>query len=925
MNKIFKKFFDIRQGEHQIAILMFIQIFLIISSFTVLKAVRDAVFLAKFSANEIPYLYILIAVIVGFVAYVYSEFSTKFHLVKFILATNLILVGLLVSLFLLMKFYPLSFLPFVLYLLSAIFGILTNAQFWLFANFIYNPREAKRLFSFIGTGAIAGGIFGGQFAQQGADFLGTENLLLLCSGLVFISSALTKLTAKVLEKNDFILIKPETEKTKVIRNSSPIKLILGSKYLSLISGIIFMTIMVSTFADFQFKVIAKENFLTEDTLTHFFGLFYTYLGIVSLIFQILFTSPILRKYGIGISAMILPIAMFLGSTFTIFEASILVGVYLKGSEGVFGNSINKSVMELFFMPVNEAVKKRVKAFIEMFIDRSATGIAGIFLLFLVSFLDLTISHIAWFSLSFVGIWLTLIWYAKKEYLKALQKTFERKEIDPEIVLNVEDSAGLELVKKTFRNGTEKQILYLISIMNDDEKINLNEVFSELLENESPAIRYEAISFLSSQNEPKLLSKIEPFLNDSDPKIVAEAICFTLRNSDKQRDLIEKRLQNENDVKFLLAYFLFAVKHKQLDSKSISKYIQKFETLLDPSSNEAISGQLEIAKIIGDIDKDSPLFRLIPNFLNNPNLEVARKALENVGKSRNTDLIPILIEKLSNVKLRKEAAKALSEYGDEVIDILLKYLNDTNSSITLRRNIPFVLRRFETQEAVDKVLKNLGQSDSLVEYRLIKAVNKIKAKKPEIIFDNKLVEEAIIEKAEKYYKLLVLEKGIKLLPSSYKAKAITKKAVIEKQDLTFEEIFRLLGLKFDLLRMRSTFSGLKSKDKRIRANALEFIDTFLTGQKIKPIIFPIFLGDEISINTKLSNIKNHLEVESKLTSTTIFVNSMIEFKDTWLIILSLDIIGKLRLLDLAENLQKILVNQPISIQKIGRQTFEELKS
>lgn len=923
MNKIFKRFFDIRQGEHQIAILMFIQIFLIIASFTVLKAVRDAIFLAKFSASDIPYLYVLIAIIVGLVAYVYSEFSTRFHLVRFILATNLILAALLVVLFLLIKFYPLSFLPFALYLLSAIFGILTNAQFWLFANFIYNSREAKRIFSFIGTGAIAGGILGGQFAEQGAGFFGTENLLLLSGILVFVSSALTKLTAKILEKNDFVFVKPENEKSKAVRKSSPFRLILNSKYLSLISGIIFMTILVSTFADFQFKVIAKENYLTQDSLTHFFGSFYTYLGIVSLTFQVLFTSPILRKFGIGISGMILPIAMFLGSTFTIFETSILIGIFLKGSEGVFGNSINKSVMELFFMPVNEAVKKRVKTFIEMFFDRSATGFAGILLLFLVSFLGLNISQIAWFSLGFVLIWLILILFAKNEYLKVLQKTFEKKDLDPEIILNAQDSAGLELIKKTFRNGTEKQILYLISIIDDDDKANLGEVFYELLENESSEIRYKAISFLSNKVDPKFLPKILPFLEDSDPRVVAEAICFTLKNSSEMKNEIEKRLNNEKDVKFFLAYFLFAVKHRQLNSEVISKHIQKFENLLDPNFKAAISGQMEIAKVIGEIQKDSPLLKLIPNFLNNPNLEVSLIALENIGKLKNKNLLPILIEKLSDVKLREQAAKALSKYGDEVIDLLLKYLNDASSSISLRRSIPIVLSKFETQEAVNKILENLGKTDTLLDFRLIRAVNKIKSKKPDLIFDNILVEKAIVEKAERFYKLLILDEGVKLLPNAYKAKNIIERAIVEKQDLIFEEIFRLLGLKFDLLRMRSTFSGLKSKEKRIRANALEFIDTFLNGQKIKPIIFPILLGDEASTKSKLEAVNDHFKFKPKLTSTTIFVNSMIELQDSWLLILSLDVIGNLKLVELKTALKSILDDQPLFIREIGFQTLRDL--
>jgi ATP/ADP translocase len=48
----------------------------------------------------------------------------------------------------------------VFYLLGLIFGLLLISQFWTVANLVYNPRQAKRLFGFIGGGAPLGGMAG---------------------------------------------------------------------------------------------------------------------------------------------------------------------------------------------------------------------------------------------------------------------------------------------------------------------------------------------------------------------------------------------------------------------------------------------------------------------------------------------------------------------------------------------------------------------------------------------------------------------------------------------------------------------------------------------------------------------------------------------------------------------------------------------
>src|SRR4029077_17394747 len=78
-------------------------------------------------------------------------------------------------------------LYYLLYMWVSVFGLLAASQCWLLANYIFNAREAKRLFGVIGAGGVLGGIIGGLFTSYGAHRFGTENLLWCCMGLVALT------------------------------------------------------------------------------------------------------------------------------------------------------------------------------------------------------------------------------------------------------------------------------------------------------------------------------------------------------------------------------------------------------------------------------------------------------------------------------------------------------------------------------------------------------------------------------------------------------------------------------------------------------------------------------------------------------------------------------------------------------------------
>src|SRR5687768_16113586 len=157
------------------------------------KAARDALFLDRYRAIDLPYVDIAIAVLVGVAASAYIRFGYL---------TNLrnLQVGSLI-------FFALNAVVFwwwsiasaeesgvmfvVIYLWVGVFSVLAPTQVWTLANHVMTTREAKRSFGFIGSGAILGWIVGGLVTRAGVSQFGTENMLalvalalLLCAGMV---------------------------------------------------------------------------------------------------------------------------------------------------------------------------------------------------------------------------------------------------------------------------------------------------------------------------------------------------------------------------------------------------------------------------------------------------------------------------------------------------------------------------------------------------------------------------------------------------------------------------------------------------------------------------------------------------------------------------------------------------------------------
>src|SRR5262245_21297867 len=245
--------FDLRPGDLRRGILLALYYFLIISTYTEGQVVRDALFLGHFKAVQLPYVDFAIAALIGSILAVYIRISRVTSLKNLLVGTLAVILINLVLFWSIARFERATWLYPVVYIWVGIFGVLAVTQVWTLANFVFTGKEAKRLFGFVGSGGIVGGIFGGFLSNVLTHAFGAESILLAMGGSVGISIILV---VAIHAQNRQLLdsatsFAHEGERPGTLRES--FHLVRSSSHLRTIACLICICSLVTALASWQFR------------------------------------------------------------------------------------------------------------------------------------------------------------------------------------------------------------------------------------------------------------------------------------------------------------------------------------------------------------------------------------------------------------------------------------------------------------------------------------------------------------------------------------------------------------------------------------------------------------------------------------------------------------------------------------------------
>src|SRR5262245_53025812 len=251
-----------RKSEAARLFLMASYLLLIITCYTTTKAVRDSLFVIAVGPSQLPYLYIATALCMLVISAVYPRALRRIGLYASIQLTSLISIGSLILFWWLVAFEGRSSF-YALYVWVSIFGAITASQAWSVASHVFDAREARRSFAWIGLGGVVGGIVGGTLARLIAPLAGTEILLPICAALMLVTvGILYGLTFLSDDSHDQEPISKENSSTP--SSSAVFRSIKASPYLSMLVGLLVAGVVVEAFVDYEFKSVAAASFDSKD-------------------------------------------------------------------------------------------------------------------------------------------------------------------------------------------------------------------------------------------------------------------------------------------------------------------------------------------------------------------------------------------------------------------------------------------------------------------------------------------------------------------------------------------------------------------------------------------------------------------------------------------------------------------------------------
>ncbi len=795
---------DIKPGEEKIAVLIFTFFFLITAPHTIIKALRYADLLIKVGSRGLPLAYLLAAVVTGFVVFLYSKIQPK---ISNRTSINFSLIFFIITGFLFIAFLKTGgqTLSYLYWIWASMLTVVLMTHFGLTISEVFNPRQARRLIGFCGSGGILGGVLGGF----GASFLTKANwgefLLPLACCLLFICIFVVNAIFKYPKKDRDIkeVVQKASSQPQKMSFGDNLKIIGGNHYLVLIASIVIATGIIATFIDFQFSSQVEKHFAQKEGMQSFFGLFFGGLTTFAFFLQLLLTSRFLKNFGVRLTLLFAPIVLLLGSM------GILIGgltlplvILIKGSDESLSFSLNQSVREILYIPVPSDLRYRVRPFIDMFINRFAKVTAALLLLvggvlaniFSPALIEVPYmspvkdpklaEYLTWGIIAFLIIWVVLNLRVSREYISMVSENIPIRwsRVDKSLAETV-DIDYTKMLFDTVESRNRSSVLYAMHIFDLLERDKLTPEIKKMISQKVDEVKVSSLSELFE-------AEGATWFPDIDDDISQESLI--------------------SDIREIMS----------LDSYQKLMKIHADKVLAESRKSEI--ERMELAKAIGMMDPNSDLVGRLEALINDDSPEVSRYAIESAARLRKEALIPALVHKLSNPLIREDTISAIKNYGQAALPILENHLKDSRKDTDIRKAVVSVLARMGTSQASEILLRELQRKSGELDTEIIDALDRLRSEKPEITIPEKIVKRKTFELVKEYCRIYIelqeTEPG--------KKREEERKSCGKILDNHFTNIFKLLGLYYPHADIMKAYQNLRAGTKHSVAFAIELLDNTL---------------------------------------------------------------------------------------------------
>ena len=409
----------VKEQEVKAVIFSFLFVVVLMSAYYILRPVRDAM-ASDWTDAEVSWLWTLNFFISTAIVALYGVMVSKF---RFRLLVPTMYGIFAISFFI---FYALgsvfedrTVIDKSFYVWVSVFSLFHISVFWTFMSELFSKEQSGRLFGIIAVGASVGGLIGPSITAFFSVSLGTDNLMLIASMMLFIPIPiifyLQSLKAK--ELNNEALDIPISNQSIGGNPLAGFKMFFSNPYLLSIGLFIFLYTGISSFVYFELKNLLSDFSRPERSVI--WAQMDLAVNILAISTGLFATSRIVTKFGMPITIAMVPIMICIGLLVLAISPLLGVVVVLQVIRRAGNYAVTRPAREMLFTLVNQETRFKAKPVIDIVAYRGGDMLTAWLFTGLTQGLGLGLAAVAAVGAGIASLWALVGIY--------LGKWFERNE------------------------------------------------------------------------------------------------------------------------------------------------------------------------------------------------------------------------------------------------------------------------------------------------------------------------------------------------------------------------------------------------------------------------------------------------------------------------------------------------------------------
>jgi AAA family ATP:ADP antiporter len=417
ISSLLRRVVDVREDEIRAVIWSCAYFFCILSSYYILRPIREDMGVAG-GVRNLPWLYTGTLASMLLANPPFAALVSRLPRRRFVALSYRFFMANLLVFFFLLQFAPAAWnvwIGRVFFVWISVFNMFVVSIFWAFMADLFHTGQGKRLFGFIGLGGTLGGLVGAATTALLAERIGPVALLLVSVALLECGVfCVRRLSSSALTRPEREGQRPEAERVIGGNVLAGISHVLRSPYLLGICAYMLLYTINSTVLYFQQAEIAAQAFEERAARTAFFAKIDFSVNALTIVTQAFLTGRIIRWLGVGVTLTLLPALCVIGFTGLGLWPVLIVLVIFQVLRRSTNYAVARPARETLYTVVPREDKFKAKSFIDTFVYRSGDQI-GAWSYALLGWLGLGMSAIAFATVPVAGLWMLIgLWLGRRQ-------------------------------------------------------------------------------------------------------------------------------------------------------------------------------------------------------------------------------------------------------------------------------------------------------------------------------------------------------------------------------------------------------------------------------------------------------------------------------------------------------------------------------